>query len=179
MDDQLWKAALEGQFLMGHCVPAPHLAMDRTTITGWSWDVDQVRQALHVPANRLWDERILELEMQGLASFSMAAAPVTHDEHGKEHDIPGWRDQPRERWGSVDIHLQGVLRLAELYERPYVHLEESRAVLAHWKLVQRESAARLHAPYDEAQWAREWPERALLHKATLAQEAQEEHEDGH
>ena len=119
MDDQTWIAAFEAQFLMGHSVPAPHLALDRTTITGWSWDVDQVRQALHVPANALWDERIVELEMHGLASFSMYAAPVTWDEQGQEHVIPGWQDEPSEKWGSLDITPQGVLRLAELYGRPY------------------------------------------------------------
>ena len=69
MDDQTWTAAFEAQFLMGHVVPSPHTAMDRRTITGWSWDVDQVRQALHVPANSLWDERVLELEANGLASL--------------------------------------------------------------------------------------------------------------
>ena len=152
-------------------------AIDRTTITGWSWDVDQVRQHLHVPLTTLWEERILELEMQGLASFSMDVAPVTWDAQGQEQEIPGWQDEPRDKWGSVSIHPQGVLRLAQLYGRPYVRLEESPALLAHWQLVQTESAARerrLRTRWDEAQWAREWPERALLRKAQLAQDAQED-----
>lgn len=107
--------------------------------------------------------------MQGLASFSLHAAPVTHDEQGNEHEIAGWQDQPREDWGDVGIHPQGVLKLAELYGRPYVYLEESPAVLAHWQLVQAESEARLHTPIDEAQHAKEWPERAVYWKAWLAE----------
>jgi hypothetical protein len=61
VEDQLWKAAIEAQFLMGHCVPAAHMAMDRTTITSCSWDVDAVRQQLHVPLNALWEQRVLDL----------------------------------------------------------------------------------------------------------------------
>ena len=148
--------------------------MDRTTITAWSWEVDVVRQQLHVPLNALWEERVFTLEMQELASFSFHAAPVTWDEQGNEHEIPGWQDEPRERWGSVDIFPRGVLRLAELYGRPYVRLEESPAVFTHWRLVQTESEARLHTPHDEAQWAREWPERALLWKARMAQQERED-----
>ena len=79
--------------------------------------------------------------------------------------IAGWQDEPRDRWGSVDICAQGVLKLAALYGRPYVRLHESPAVLAHWQLVQAEAQARLQAPYDAAQWAREWPEQALLARA--------------
>jgi len=169
MEDVLWTAAIEAQLLMGHCAPAAHVAMDRRTVTGWSWDVDQVRQQLHVPLNTLWEQHVLALEMQGLASFSFYTTPYTYDEEGQGQEIPGWQDEPREQWGSVGIHARGVLRLAELYGRPYVRLEESPAVLAHWQLVQAESAARLHAlPRDaahEAQWAREWPERARLWQA--------------
>ena len=172
MDDHTWTAAIEAQFLMGHRVPAAHMALDRTTITGWSWDVDEVRQALHVPADELWDERVLALEMHGLASFSMDVAPVTWDTEENAHEIPGWQDEAREKWGSLDIHAAGVLRLAELYGRPFVKLEESPALLAHWRLVQEESDARLRRlgrGYDQAQWEREWPERAMLHKALMAQ----------
>jgi hypothetical protein len=175
VDTQLLKTAIEAQFLMGHCVPSAHMAMDRTTITSWSWDVDQVRQHLHVPLNALWEQRILELEMQGLATVSFAVAPVTTDAAGRTQEIPGWQDTPLEHWGSVDIHPRGVLRLADLYERPYVRLEESPALLTHWELVQAESQARLHQPHDPAQWAREWPERAMHWKAQVAQlEEQEE-----
>ena len=171
MDDETWNAAFEAQFLMGHCVPSAHTALDRTTIIGWSWDVDQVRQQLSVPANALWDERVLELEAQELASFCMYCAPVTWDEQGNEEVIPGWQDEPRDKWGSVGIHPQGVLRLATLYGRPYVRLHESPAVLAHWRLVQAESNARLRrTTWDEAQWAKEWPERAMMRKAREAQE---------
>lgn len=169
MDHVMWKAAIEAQFLMGHCVAAGHLSMERTSIVGWSWDVDEVRQHLGVPADALWDQRILALEAQGLASFCFYVAPVTRDAQGTAHEIPGWQDQPREEWGSVGIHPRGVLRLAELYGRPYVKLEESPALLAHWQLVQGESEARLHAPRDEAQWEREWPERAALWKAQQAE----------
>lgn len=131
MDYETMKAAIEAQFLMGHCVPAGHLAMDRITIVDWSWHVDQVRQQLHVPLNSLWDERILKLEAHGLASFCFNVAPVTHDAEGDLHEIPGWEDDsPREDWGSVSIHPRGVLALATLYGRPYVKLEESPALLA-------------------------------------------------
>src|SRR6266699_4964674 len=98
MDDQLVTAAIEAQFLMGHCVAAAHMAMDRTTVTDWSWDVDAVRQHLHVPLNALWEQRVFELEVQGLATFTFAVAPVTYDEDGNEHEIPGWQDEPREKW---------------------------------------------------------------------------------
>jgi hypothetical protein len=170
MDHETMKTAIEAQFLMGHCVPSAHVAMDNTTITGYSWNVDQVRQQLHVPLNALWEQRVFALEVQGLASFSFYVAPLIHDEEGHEHEVPGWQDQAREQWGSVGIHPRGVLRLAELYGRPYVKLEESPALLEHWQLVQAESAARVHAPYDPAQWEREWPERALLRKAREAGE---------
>ena len=169
MDHLLWKAAIEAQFLMGHCVPAGHMSMDRTTIVDWSWDVDIVRQQLHVPLNALWDERVLELEAQGLASFCLYSAPVTWDEQGNESVTPGWEDEPRENWGTVDISARGVLRLAELYGRPYVKLAESPALLAHWRLVLGESEARLHAPHNEAQWAREYPEKAAIWKAHQAE----------
>ena len=170
MNDTVIKAAIEAQFLMGHCPPVEHVAMDRTTVTGWSWWVDTVRQQLHVPLNDLWEQRVFELEVQGLADFTFDVPPVTYDEQGNEHEIPGWEDEPREKWGSVQhIHPGGILRLAELYGRPYVRLEESRALLVHWQLVQAETAARVQAlpDHDEAQWAREWPERALLWKARL------------
>ena len=161
--------AIEAQFLMGHWPASAHLSRDRKTIENWSWDVDHVRQQLHVPANALWDERVLSLEMQGLATFTWHAAPVTHDEDGNEHVMPGWEDDPREEWGSLSIHPHGVLRLAEQYGRSYVRCKESPALLAHWQLVQAESAARLHTPYNPVQWEREWPERAILWKAWLAE----------
>ena len=69
MDDALYTAAMEAQFVMGHTVPNPHVAMDRSTIVTWSWDEDQVRQALCVPLNTVWEQRVLELEVHGLASF--------------------------------------------------------------------------------------------------------------
>ena len=72
-----------------------------------------------------------------------------------------------------------MLALATLYARPYVRLNESPAVHAHWHLVQRESEARLHTPYDEETWAREWPERALAWKARQAQFGQKWWEDDH
>ena len=172
MDHLLWKAVIEAQFLMGHCVPSAHLAMDRTTITDWSWNVDEVRQHVHVPLNALWDERVLTLEAHGLATFTFYAAPITHDEQGNAHEMPGWQDEPRERWGEVGITARGVLRLAELYGRPYVTLEESPALHKHWQLVHGESEARLHTPHDPAQWAREWPEQAALWKAQQAEDWQ-------
>jgi hypothetical protein len=158
VDYATMKAAIEAQMLMGHWVPAQHMALDRRTIVGWSWEVDTVRQQLHVPYTDGWDAHVFALEQQGLASFSFYAAPQTD----------AWQDEPRERWGSVGIHPEGVLKLAALYGRPYVRLEESPALLAHWQLVQAESDARLRTPIDEAQWAQEWPERALLRKAREA-----------
>ena len=120
-------------------------------------------------------------EFDGDDLFSGYGAPVAYDEDGQAHEIPGWQDhQPREQWGSVDIPPAGVLRLAQLYGRPYVRLEESPALLAHWQLVQTESAARerrLEMGWDEAQWAREWPERAMLRQARLAQEEYDAGED--
>jgi len=158
MDDATRKAAIEAQFLMGHCPANPHMAEGRTTIIDWSWDVDLVRQQLHVPLTDLWEQRVLALEAQGLTHFCWDVAPLTYDDEGNEHEIPGWRDAPREAWGAVSISPRGVLTLAELYGRPYVRLQESPTVLAHWQLVQAESEARLSVPCDKAQWEREWPE---------------------
>jgi hypothetical protein len=148
MDYEILKTAIEAQMLMGHCVPSACMALDRTTILDWSWDVDQVRLQLYVPRNDLWGQRVLELEVQGLVSFTLysAAGCEAH---------PGWEDEPRETWGTIDISARGVLRLAELYGRPYVKLEESPAVLAHWQRVQAEATTRLHAPLDEARWEQE------------------------
>jgi hypothetical protein len=169
VDGALYTAAMEAQFLMGHIVPNPHVAIDRRTIETWSWEEDSVRQALHVPLNTVWEQRVLELEVHGLASFAYGAPPVTHDAAGNAHEIPGWEDMPRDQWGSVSIHPAGVLTLATLYGRPYVRLEESPAVRAHWQMVQRECKARLQAPHDEETWAREYPERALHLKASQEQ----------
>ena len=162
MDYETWKAAIEAQFLMGYWPPSPHMAMDRKAIVNWSWGVDQVRKHLHVPLNDLWEQRVLELEAQGLASFTLYSAAATRER-------PGWRDEPREKWGTVDISARGVLKLATLYGRPYVRLEESPALLAHWQLVQGASEARLHTPHDPVQWEREWPEQAILWKAREAE----------
>ena len=136
--------------------------------------MDEVRQQLHVPLDALWEQRVLELEMHGLASFSFYVPPITYDEDGNEYEIPGWQDEPREHWGSVNIHAPEVLKLADLYGRPYVRLEESRALFAHWQLVQAESEARLHAPHDIAQWEREWQEHAMVFRAKWAQAEDEE-----
>jgi len=168
MDTETMKAAVEAQFLMGHCVPSRHIGEEGTIITNWSWDEDQVRQALHVPLNALWEQRVLELEMNGLAVFSFDMAPVTWDAQGNEHESPDWRDQPREEWGSIGIFPAGVLRLAAWYKRPAIRWYESPTLIAHWKLVQHESEARLHAPLDEARWAREYPEKAIMWKAKQA-----------
>ena len=143
MDDELMHAAIEAQWLMGPCVPCAQMALDRTTITDWSWEEEQVRQALDVPAtDAVWDERVLALEAQGLASFSVYAAPLTRAADGTEHELPGWRDQPREDWGAVGIHPEGVLRLAALYGHPPGPVDAS-TLLAHWQGVQAASAARL------------------------------------
>ena len=158
-DPQYCPALFEAQFLMGHRPANEHRDHDRRTILRYSWNVDQVRQALPVPLTALWGERMLTLEMQGLASFSVYCAPVYHDDDGVEHEIEGWQDQPRDDWGEVNVHPQGVLRLAEWYGRPYVRFHESPALVAHWRLVQAETAARLHVCHDEERFAREWPER--------------------
>lgn len=167
MEDEQVKAAIEAQFLMGHWVPSAH--WDGVKVSHYSWDVDAVCQQLHVPCNALWDQRVLELEAQGLATFTLYAAPITYDEHGNEQEIPGWRDEPSEQWGEVCISARGVLRLAELYGRPYVKLEESPALLAHWWRVQAESKERLHTPYNREKWECEWPEQAILSKAREAE----------
>jgi hypothetical protein len=173
MDEGEWKAAIEAQWLMGHCAPAAHVAMESRAITGYSWGVDEVRVQLAVPHTALWEQRIRALELHNLASFTCESAPVSRDAEGPEHACPGWADAPREPWGSVGIHPLGVLTLADLSLRPYVRLEDSPAVRAHWDLVQAESAARLHTPHDPAQWAREWPEQATLFTAWEAQYAHE------
>jgi hypothetical protein len=105
--------------------------------------------------------------------LQLRCGAITYNEEGNEQEILGWQDEPREKWGSVDIHPQGVSRLADLCGRPYVRLEEAPALLAHWQLMQAESEARLHIPHAPVQWEREWPERAMLWKARLAQEEPE------
>jgi hypothetical protein len=154
IDTGIIKAAIEAQFLMGHCVPGT-TRDENNTITAWSWDVDQVRQQLAVPLNALWEEWVFELELQGLASFIFYTEPVEWDEEGNEREVPGWEDEPRDNWGFVSIHPDGILRLAELYGRPYVRLEESPALLAHWQLVQAECEARQAMPHDNTQWEAE------------------------
>ena len=62
--------------------------------------------------------------------------------------------------------------------RPYVRLEESPALLAHWQLVRGESEARLHAPHDEAQWEREYPEQAACWQAWQAEYWRQLEEEG-
>ena len=47
--------------------------------------------AVHVPLNTLWEQHVLALEMQGLASFSFYTTPYTYDEEGQGQEIPGWR----------------------------------------------------------------------------------------
>lgn len=169
MTDELFITAIEAQFLMGHVGASPHTSLDRTEIENYSWDVDQVRQGLHVPLTPLWDERVFDLEIQGLARFCFNVAPYYHDDDGVEQEIPGWRDEPRDNWGSVSILAVGVLRLATLYGRPIVRFGESQALVTHWLLVHEEIAARLKAPHDHEKWEREWPERALALKAWQAQ----------
>jgi hypothetical protein len=163
------RLAIEAQFVMRHEVGAYHTSLDRTTIENYSWTADQVRVALHVPLNDLWDARLFELECQGLAFFSMDAPPVYWDEEGTEHLIDGWEDQPREHFGSLGLYAAGVLRMADLYHRPYVTCHQSNAPVRHWELVREEIAARLQAPHDEEKWEREFPERALAMKAWQAQ----------
>jgi hypothetical protein len=169
MTDEVMRAAIEAQFCMGHVGASIHTSMDRTTVENYSWDVDQVRQALHVPLTPLWEERVFDCELQGLASFCFNVAPYFYDNDRVEHEIPGWRDEPRDNWGSLSIHPAGILRLATLYGRPYVRLHESHALIEHWKLVCDESEARTKAPLDEGKWQREWPERYAAWKARLAE----------
>ena len=167
MDMALFTAAVEAQFLMGHRVPTTHVDAGRTQLVTWSWQESEVRQALHVPLDDLWEQRVLALEGAGLVCVSLL---------GPE---PGSEDEPREDWADVSLFPQGVLTMATWYGRPYVRQAESPAVLAHWTLVQAESAARLQQPHDEARWAREWPERYLSWVAKMAQRDGEEPYDDH
>lgn len=167
MDHSLVKAAIEAQFLMGHRVPNMSVDAGGKHVTDWHWDVDLVRQQLYVPLNNLWDARILELERQGLTSFAYYTAPKD------EAWDAAFENEPRENLGSVDIYARGVLKLADLYGRPYVRYGESPALFAHWELVQTEMIARLKAPMDEEKFAREYPERARHFRTWL-----QEDEDG-
>ncbi len=174
MDDSTVRviAAVEAQFLMGHRIVSPSLDYDGVTITEYGWWEDEVRQALFVPLDDTWGERVLELELQGLASFSMYCAPLYWDADGTRQEIPGWQDEPREKRGEVHIYARGVLKLAALYGRPYVRHEESEALWAHWALVWTEYQARIKAhgdPGHEEKWAREYPERALYFQAQMRQ----------
>jgi hypothetical protein len=182
MADETMKAALEAQWLMGHCDPQPHhdptgMYMDDheylhvhpdCPIIDWSWEADEVRQQLHVPLNALWHERVMALMAQALAEpFLRIGEPWTYDSEGNMVQIPQWEDTVAiEDWTQISIFARGVLTLATLYGRPYVRFEESPALLAHWQLVQAEAAAQRHrrnaGDYSEAQYAEEYPEKAVL-----------------
>jgi hypothetical protein len=158
-----WPTRLEAQFLLRHRVPSAH--PDRhpndpaARILAYAWEEDLVRRALAVPLDDRWQEHLLALELAGLAVFCMHAAPVTWDEEGTAQEVPGWQDQPREHWGSLSIFPAGVLRLATAYGRPYVTYAQAPEVLVeHWRLVQEEGTARLHAPHDMGRWQQEFPE---------------------
>ena len=123
MDYETMKAAIEAQFCIGHFVPSPYWEGKIPTHTNWSWPVDAVRQQLHVPANTLWDERIMALVSQGQATYALSfGEPWTYDEAGNMVTIPNWRDTvPFEEWAEIAIYARGVLWLATLYGRPYVN----------------------------------------------------------
>ena len=97
------QAAIEAQWLMGHWEATCHMAVDRTTMVDGAWNVDQVRQQLHVPCNTLWNKQILAREAHGLADLTLYSAAATHAH-------PGWRDAPRAQWGTADSAACGVLR---------------------------------------------------------------------
>jgi hypothetical protein len=79
------------------------------------WEEALVRQRLAAPLDDLWEQRVLELEAHGLASFIYTAEPWDVDEDG--NPLPGWEDRTvREDWGTLYIYPRGVLRLAELYQ---------------------------------------------------------------
>lgn len=158
MDQTLFIATIEAQFVMGHCAPCAHVSMDRRTVETYSWDVDVVRQALHVPLDDLWEERVLAIEHAGLTSLSSLSGLGPSSEHA-----------PRESWAELSIQPHGVLQLAALYGRAIVRHADSPAVLQHWRLVQAEAAARLAQPLDEARFAREFPERHRQWKAWEAE----------
>ena len=162
MTEDQWRVTMEAQFVMGHAVPGVSFDRTHTAVVGYSWDVDQVRQALSVPLDALWSTRILELEGQKLVSFCFHVAPVTYGEDGVEQVIPGWEDEPREKWGSFSVSPEGVLLLARLYNRPYVRYHESQALYQHWMLTQELCAARCRQAYDPETFTREYPEDAAL-----------------
>jgi hypothetical protein len=165
-----WPTRLEAQFLLRHRVPSAH--PDRhpndpaARILAYAWEEDLVRRALAVPLDDRWQEHLLRLEGDQLALFCFHVAPVTWDAAGVEQEIPGWEDQPREEWGSLSAYAAGVLRLATHYGRPYVRYHQAPDVLFdHWRLVQEEATARLHAPHDMARWQREFPEDYVVFQA--------------
>ena len=161
MDSATLVMAIEAQFLMRFERGAAHASADRQSITNYSWDEDIVRQALHVRLDDTWLARVAALESLHLAGLCMFAAPVTHDEDGTEHVIEGWEDAPRGTWGDTYIFAEGVLRLAELYGRPYVRYTQLPAVLLdHWTLLEREAEAWRQQGWDEERFRREWPEEA-------------------
>jgi hypothetical protein len=85
-------------------------------VTNVLWEETLVRQRLNAPFDDLWEQRVLELEAHGLASFTYVAELWDKDEDG--NPPPGWEDTiVREDWGTLHIYPRGVLRLAELYKQ--------------------------------------------------------------
>jgi hypothetical protein len=155
-------AAIEAQFLMGHCAPHPQWDADGKHVTDWVWSEDTVRQALYAPLNNTWGQRVLELELHGLARFHADRPPVMRHTDGTPKAFPSWQDVPRDAYGWVLIGARGILKLAALYGRPYVRYGESPALSAHWELVLAEFETQCK---DGATWEREYPEQARARDA--------------
>ena len=113
MDTQTMKDANQAYALIGD--PFSTQCAEDGTVRNVLWEEALVRQRLNVPLDDLWDQRVLELEAHGLASFFYVAEPWEEDEDG--NPLPGWEDTTvREDCGNLDIYPRGVLRLAELYK---------------------------------------------------------------
>jgi hypothetical protein len=113
MDTQTMQDFNQAYALMGD-----QFYIERTeegTVTNVLWEEALVRQRLNAPFDDLWDQRVLELEAHGLASFTYVAELWDKDEDG--NPPPGWEDTiVREAWGTLYISPRGVLRLGELYK---------------------------------------------------------------
>ena len=113
METQTMQDANQAYALMGDPF-CTELAEDGT-VTNVVWEEALVRQRLNASPDDLWDQRLLELEAHGLASFTYVAEPWDMDEDG--YPLPGWEDTTVcEDWGTLHIYPRGVLRLVELYK---------------------------------------------------------------
>jgi hypothetical protein len=124
---------MQAQWVMGAHSAGQCWRQDFRTITGWSWDADDVRARLPALPDAQWEETLLWLEAAGLATFCFYDMPT--DEAEAVAYVREWADAPdRLAYGTMDITAAGVVQLAR---RAGLAVPTHPAVLfAHWWCVE-------------------------------------------